>query len=342
MEKLMAGHRRQIDINDFSYIVGLSIEKEWYHHFGNIYNDLAYRFLLAHSRDRIILEVLKAINSNDLSEAGEKGRWDIGWSQNLTEYRETGDPVSLIPRYLLRRGQPIRVHGDYAIANDDSLIELAFYRLYRMILFLSYFDNEDIDTVYEFGCGSGHNLITLAEMFPDKRIVGLDWSQPAVDIANLLGGTYPNISGRKFDFFAPDDELEIGENTAILTIGALEQTGTRYPVFTDWLVAREPRLCIHIEPQPDWYDQCTVLGYLGVRFLQVRNYWTGFPNYLYGKTREDFRTGKGGEVDVIEHRPVPFGSLFIEGYNRLVWRSGKYRGSPIELWTTNFNLSGPI
>jgi len=164
MEKLMAGHRRQIDINDFSHIIGLPVEEEWYHYFSNIYIDLAYRFLLTHSRDRVILEVLKTINSNNLTEAGEKDRWDIGWGQNLTGYRETGDVNWLIPKYLLRKGQPVRIHGDYAIANNELLIELAFYRLYRIVLFLSYFDNEDIDTVYEFGCGSGHNLVTLAEM----------------------------------------------------------------------------------------------------------------------------------------------------------------------------------
>ena len=323
---LNVGQKRDISLSNFLSMVGISpchgMEREI------AGADLAHREFMWGSRDRVIIDVIKAIESGDLSRAGERDRWDVGWQENLNAYKELLDINFLTPRYLLREWQPVRIHGDYAVGDTNPLIELTFYRLYRKLVFLHYLNSDEIETVYEFGSGSGHNLVALAEIFPDKRIVGLDWSQPAVDIANELQTVYSNISGRRFNFFDPDDTLDIDDRTAILTIGALEQTGVGYPIFMDWLIARNPRLCIHIEPQPDWYDPDTLLGYLGVRFLQVRNYWSGFPLYMYKKTREDCSSERDTEVNVLEHRPVPFGSLFVEGYNRFIWRSGKYRGEP--------------
>lgn len=313
-KKLSGFRERSITSGDIGQITGLSITDEI------DISSLKYSRLYSDCRDYIITEILRTIEFGNLTKAGEKDRWDAGWQENLDLYLETRDERDLIPKYLLRDYQPVRIYNDYAISSNP-LIELTFYSLYIDLVYHYYLNTSLVDTVYEFGCGSGHNLVSLAQLYPHLRIVGLDWSQPAVDIANELTRSYPNVSGRRFDFFHPDDDLEITPSTAILTIGALEQTDGKYPTFIDWLVSRDPLLCIHIEPQPDWYNDETLLGYLGLRFLQVRHYWSGFPQYMDRKNEDN-------ELDILERKKVPFGSLFVEGYNRFVWRGTGHRGKP--------------
>ena len=276
-------------------------------------HDFQYRPLTQNERDDVLLEVLKRIESEQFSLAGKAGkeRWEKGWAENRDGFlKGSRDPAELIPKYI-RPGQHVRIDQQYAKTPDPNF-ELNWYEIFRLWLFQTYL--ADIETVYEFGCGSGFNLAALAKLYPSKKYYGLDWAQASVDIANELGKTYGwDMHGLLFDFFAPDRDIRIKENSAILTIGALEQTGTDYGAFLEYLLDSCPKLCIHIEPIIEWYDENNLVDYTGIRFLQKRKYWSGFPKQLEELERK-------GRAEIVKSKRSYFGSLYVEGYSQIIWR----------------------
>lgn len=261
-------------------------------------------------RDKVLLDVLRKIDGGKLTLTGYRERWDKGWAENLAAFRESGDVGALRPKYI-RTGQPIRM-GRCFVRPDDPEFEWNWYRIFRHWLFETYLS--DVGTVYEFGCGTGHNLAALAQMYPDKRYVGLDWSSPAIETVDALGKQFGwQMTGRRFNFFCPDQNLKLDTNCGILTIGALEQTGQEYASFMKWLVKQRPAVCIHVEPIPEWYNPDSLVEYTALRFLAVRNYWSGFPA-LMAKLAGD------GLVEIVEKQRTHIGSLYLEGYMLYVWR----------------------
>ena len=276
-------------------------------------HDFRYRQLEGGERDRVLLDVLKRVDSGQFSVAGKEGkaRWEKGWSENLASFVQRGHDLSgLIPKYI-RENQPLRLKQHYIMPSDPAF-ERHWYEVFRLWLFRSYL--KDVDTVYEFGCGSGFNLAVLAQLYPHKTFFGLDWATASRDIVNELARTYGwNMHGLLFDFFAPDGQVKIADNSAILTIGALEQTGRDYEPFLQYLLSASPALCIHVEPIVEWYDANNLIDYAAIKFHQSRQYWQGFPQRL----RE---LENAGTVEILKAKRAYFGSLHIEGYSQLIWR----------------------
>ncbi len=279
-------------------------------------HNFRYRTLTDQERDRVLLDVLKRIDSDQFSLAGPGGkeRWEKGWAENRDGFLRGGrNPAQLVPKYI-RLGQPLRMNRSYVQPSDPNF-EFNWYEAFRLWLFRTYLANAG--TVYEFGCGSGFNLAFLAQMYPDKRYFGLDWATSSVDIINELGKTYGwDMHGLLFDFFAPDRNVRIEENSTVFTVGALEQTGTDYDLFLEYLLESSPSLCVNIEPIMEWYDEDNLLDYAASRFHLKRNYWQGFPSRL----KELERAGK---VEILKAKRSFFGSLYIEGYSQLIWRPKK-------------------
>jgi SAM-dependent methyltransferase len=275
--------------------------------------DFRYTKLENEARDQVLLEVMKRIDSGQLSLAGEAGktRWEKGWSENLQSFLEHGrDVTRLIPRYI-RPNQPLRLDQQYIMPSDENF-ELNWYKIFRQWVFKTYL--KDVESVYEFGCGSGFNLAELATLYPQKRFVGSDWAAASVEIVNELAKTYHwNMTGRLFDFFSPDESLKIEDNSAVLTIGALEQTGKNWEAFLQYLLKASPSLCVHIEPIVEWYDENNIIDYVGIRFLKQRKYWEGFVERLK-------ELQERGQVEILKTKRAYFGSLYVEGYSQLIWR----------------------
>lgn len=276
-------------------------------------HDFSYRTLVGEERDHVLLNVLKQIDADQFSLAGPGGkeRWEKGWAENRDSFLESGgDASQLIPKYI-RVGQPLRINQTYVEPTDPNF-ELNWYEVFRLWLFQTYL--ADAKTVYEFGCGSGFNLAVLAQLYPDKRYFGLDWASPSVDIVNELGISRGwDMHGHLFDFFSPDRSVRIEENSTVLTIGALEQTGADYEEFLQYLLEASPSLCINIEPIVEWYEGDNLVDYAAIQFHLNRNYWQGFPARL--KELE-----QAGKVEILKAKRSYFGSLYIEGYSQFIWR----------------------
>jgi hypothetical protein len=206
---------------------------------------------------------------------------------------------------------PVRLFRRFVLP-DQPRFELAWYRVFQEWLFPTYF--ADCETIFEFGSGSGINVGMLAEMYPGKRIVGLDWAEPACEIVNSMRRLRGwNTEGRQFDFFNPDLTLDIPADSVVFTVGALEQTSSRHGAYIDFLLEKKPKLCVFIEPIYEWYDPANLADHLAIRAHDVRNFWKGFPNRLRQLADE-------GRLEIIKQKRADFGSLVLEGYSQTIWR----------------------
>jgi SAM-dependent methyltransferase len=275
--------------------------------------DFRYRKLMGEERDLVLLSVLKTIDSGQLTVAGKdrKARWEEGWSENLQEFIRQGNDLSaLIPKYI-RQGKPLRIFGDYVIPIDPSF-EFSYFDVFRLWLFRTYF--EKVDNIYEFGCGSGYNLAALAQIYPEKKLYGLDWATASMDIMETMAKAYGwNIEGLLFDYFAPDQRIKIADNSGVFTIGSLEQVGQNYEPFLQYLLERNPRVCVHVEPAVEWFDENNLMDYVALRYHKSRGYLEGFSTRL--KQLEE-----QGKIQIISSHKGLYGNLYMEGWSQLVWK----------------------
>ncbi|OHB76552.1 MAG: hypothetical protein A2Z25_17975 [Planctomycetes bacterium RBG_16_55_9] len=275
--------------------------------------DFGYEVLEGPERDKVILDVLKRIDS-DRQVVGADERqavWDKGWTDNLKDFIESGYSLDkLIPRFI-RPNQIIRFNGNYIRLSNPNF-ELDFYSIYRLWLFKEYF--QEFDAVYEFGCGTGFNLVALAQLYPEKRLHGLDFVRSSVELVNKIGEAYEwNITGHLFDMLSPDESLRIEPESAVFTIGAVEQLAGRFEPFLQWLLDQSPALCVHVEPTIELYDETRLFDYLAAKFHRKRGYTQGYLTRL----RE---LESRNEVQILQVKRPFFGSLFMEGYALTVWK----------------------
>ena len=120
---------QEISVDDFAALLGITTPElppdcreliETFHS--------EYRILDGKERDNVILEILKKIESSDLTRAGNesKARWQKDWDDNLKEFVDSGYDISSLAPLFLRRDRPIRFKGEY-IKPMDPHFELALY-----------------------------------------------------------------------------------------------------------------------------------------------------------------------------------------------------------------------
>jgi len=242
--------------------------------------DFRYHVYEGKARDQLILKILKAID-NDRQLVGAEERKDVwlkGWEENLNSFIENEfDFEALTPKFI-RKDRPVRYNGQYIQPNNTSF-ELDFNTIFRSWLFQNYFS--EYENIYEFGCGTGFNLVLLDKLLPGRSLHGLDFVKSSVDLINLIGEKKDiNLKGHLFDMVTPDENLEIAENSAVFTFGAIEQLASKYENFIDFLIDRKPRLCAHIEPTVELYNEDELIDYLSIKFHKKRGYTEGLLPYL--------------------------------------------------------------
>lgn len=275
--------------------------------------DLTYRPATKVERDEFIRRSVDVLLDENIVKSGEHRRddWEKGWGENLNEYREKNSLESIKPKYF-GKYNCVRWNQDFIIPlskdfekNSLYLVQDWVYDKYLRI----------VKNIYEFGCGTGHNLLRIREINKNATLWGLDWAKSSQEIINKMrkSGLDKNIFSSNFDFFNPDNSFKIDKKSAVITIAALEQVGENYKPFIDYVVRQKPDVCIHIEPIYELLDPSHLLDYLSIRYFKKRNYLWGMVNYLR-KLEAD------GVVKIIEEKRSYIGSLFIDGYSVVVWK----------------------
>ena len=273
-----------------------------------------YKEISTKEQDELLIRIMEALIDGGLVKAGEHRRseWDEGWQENFNAINQSdGGLNSIIPGYFNKYnvirwgGRFIRPVSEHFEKNSLSIITDWMYS--------KYFRN--MSRICEFGCGTGHNLIRARDVNKNAELWGGDWAHSSQRIIEKMriSGIDPKVYGHNFDYFNPDKNFQLPNNTGVVTIASLEQVGDRWSNFIEYLIDQRPKICIHIEPISELLDSSILLDYLSIRYFEKRNYLKGFLTGL--KKLED-----SGKVIIHKAQRTGIGSLFIEGYSIVVWQ----------------------
>ena len=276
---------------------------------------LEHRSTTQSEYDAAVLDMIKAIYHEALPISGPTRHaiWEKGWAENLQDF----DP-SKAGRELAKP----RYHGKFPIVrwNGNLYVPTSEDYEYNMLAAIQdyVFDKflRDAASVYEFGCGTGHNLFRVRDVNPGALLVGLDWAESAVQLLNLQAkaGAYgPGAAcAKRFDYFHPDPTFAPLPNSAFLTVASLEQVGNRWHSFFEMVMASQPSIVVHIEPIDEVLDPNVLLDHLSLEYSMKRGYLSGWLRHL--KLSEEL-----GRVKIHEIKRTRIGSKFLEGYTVVAW-----------------------
>lgn len=304
--------RKKLTSGDFEKIFGENLS-QYVKDKIRTYN-FHYRQPTKKERDGFIKIILKTLLDNSIEQTGSnrKQKWEKGWTENLIKYSKLATIKNLRPMYF-GKYKCIRWNRDFIIplsknfeANSLSLIQDWLFDKYL----------RKTKNIYEFGCGTGHNLVQLRTINNKATLWGLDWTKSSQNMIDRIRrtGLSHNIHGYNFDFFKPDYSFKLDKNGVVITIASLEQTGKKFDRFISYLLKEKPKLCIHIEPIYELLDKNNLLDFLSIKYFQKRNYLWGLLNYL-----RKLETSK--KIKIIRAQRTYIGSLFIDGYSVIIWQT---------------------
>jgi predicted MPP superfamily phosphohydrolase len=153
----------------------------------------------------------------------------------------------------------------------------------------------------------------LAQMFPEKNLVGLDWTQATINIIKLLQQKGLQIEGKQFNMLQPNTDFELKPGSAVMTISAMEQLGCNYEAFLSFLLEKRPELVLHHEPIIELYDDSEPFDQLALRYHYKRGYLGSYLTQLRKLERD-------GRIKIISVKRLRFGDAYHEGASLVVWR----------------------
>jgi hypothetical protein len=198
--------------------------------------------------------------------------FERGWAQHKQDWLEKGNLSALVPKYHYNIPPylmgPGGGGGMYVV--EDSLLASNMQALCTRYLALTYL--KPFETIHEFGSGSGMNLYLIAETAPEKKVIGYEWTQSGVAMADSIGKLKDwSVTGRHFDMFHPDQLADCGGD-AVLIFGVIEQLHDSYHDFVTYLLEKKPGIVINLELDGAGEMQANVYGELSNFFLKLRGY----------------------------------------------------------------------
>ncbi|CAA6606248.1 conserved hypothetical protein [Rhodospirillaceae bacterium LM-1] len=272
---------------------------------------LEHRPIEGRERDALILRVIRELEK-PLEVAGEHRlpRWEMGWGENLDAFIASGyDFAALVPKFV-RPGEPVRIQGEY-IQPISTGFDVDYIRILVTWLYARYFDQTS--EIHEFGCGTSQNLIPAAQLYPGRPLFGYDWAKPSQGIIDLLAEHRGiNIKGQVFDMFRPDPSVKLAPGAGVITIGSLEQLGTKIDPFLDFLIERRPAVVANMDSFNELYDPEHLPDALALRYDRKRGYLEGWVSKLRALEAK-------GVIEFLDQRRG-YGNIFHEGHGYVVWR----------------------
>ena len=263
-------------------------------------------------RDDLILKIVKYLISQDpvISGAHRKNQWEEGWEENLNEYLKTRELYSIIPKYF-DKYKVQRLGGDFIIPESDNF-EVRLVSIFQYIIFEKFF--KKATHVYEFGAGTGHNLLRLREVNKSASLYSMEWTNSGIEIIKHVAVDMNDnkLYGTVFDNFNPNYDIKLQKNSFIYTFAALEQLGSSTDKLIAYWMSNNPSLIVNIEPMSEPLDDNELLQYLSIKYFKKRRYLEGYVT----KLRDLERKGMVVIHDIIR---TGVGSLYIEGYSVVAW-----------------------
>lgn len=274
--------------------------------------DLRYREISDAERDAAIIASVNALMANLVATGRHRSSdWERGWQENLNEFSASRDIAAILPRYfsklpLLRWNQrwiyPAAKTMEYDMLG--SLLDWVFDQYLA-----------GYESIYEFGCGTGHNLLRVRERYPDAALWGLDWATSSQSLISQVATSRSDsrLRAARFDYFNPDQSFSLSSDSAVFTVASLEQIGSEFRPYVDYLLQKRPKLVVHIEPIAELLDPENLLDSLSIHYFHKRNYLNGLLDHLRDLEGE-------GRVQLLKASRSFVGSFFIDGYSLIVWK----------------------
>mgnify|MGYP001617162869 CR=1 FL=1 len=274
--------------------------------------DFQYMEVTEDERDSIIKKIVFTLLDPFLVYSGKHRltQWEKGWGQNLEEYTINKKRKSIIPRYF-GKYPVVRINQRW-IKPASKDFEYNMLGIILDWLFDKY--TRTAKDIYEFGCGTGHNLIRLRRTNPNANLYGLDWSTSSQKLISAYANWHKDtkLFSHRFDYFSPDKKFKLEKDAVIYTVASLEQIGDKHEKFINYLLAQKPKLCIHVEPITEVLDENNLLDYLSIEYFKKRKYLKDFLARLQELEAE-------GTIKIHNTQRTLIGSFFIEGYSVIVW-----------------------
>src|SRR6266851_3467767 len=126
-------------------------------------------------------------------------QWEKGWGQNLGEFNTEKKESTIIPHYF-GKYPVVRINQKW-IKPQSKDFEYNMLGIILDWLFDIYARN--VETVYEFGCGTGHNLIRLRGINSEEKLWGLDWATSSQKLIQKYAKEKKDtkLFAEQFDFF---------------------------------------------------------------------------------------------------------------------------------------------
>ncbi len=276
--------------------------------------ELNYTNLSELDQQKLISFVIRKLIDGDFVKAGEdrKEEWELGWGENFAELTDTANfQKAITPKYF-NKYNVVRWGGSFIQPVSEN------FEKNTLSIIVDYISDKyfrEMHSIYEFGCGTGHNLFSVRAANEKANLYGLDWATSSQKIIESvrLAGIDSKMYGYNFDYFNPDYSIKIQPKSAVYTVASLEQVGNRWVDFVEYLIANTPDICVHIEPIAEVLDENVVMDCLSIEYFKKRNYLNGFLSGLK-------RLEGDGRVEIMDVKRTHIGSLFIEGYTIVVWR----------------------
>ena len=119
---------------------------------------------------------------------------------------------------------------------------------------------------------------------------------------------FPDLQGDFQKTLEGKENLQICQDTAVITIHSMEQLGNSFSPILDYLLYKKPGIVFHLEPIFEFYDSGNDLDDLAIKYHKKKNYLNGYLPAL-----EELEQKK--MIKVIQKHRTHFGNLFEEQYS---------------------------
>ena len=237
--------------------------------------------------------------------------WQDDWFSVLQNLQTNNDNIkSIIRPKWFRESAFVNIQNCLSLTKTPY-VDWEYQLITRQMLFYTHL--KDIENICEFGSGSGTNFYLINEILQDKSFILSDISVTSLKIIEELKRklnrnnlTYSNID------IEQDIDLQLPDNTAVITTSVLEQIGDNYKNFINFILKEKPQIVINVEPIVELLDSKN-------GFDNVMNLYCEKRKYLAGYLTELEKLEKQKKIKIIMKKRTMVSGTFIEN-SVLIWK----------------------
>ena len=237
--------------------------------------------------------------------------WQDDWFSVLQNLQTNDDNVkSIIRPKWFRKNAFVNIQNCLSLT-ETPYVDWEYQLITRQMLFYTHL--KDIDNICEFGSGSGTNFYLINKILQDKNFILSDISVTSLKIIQELKRKLNrnNLTHSNIDI-EQDIDLQLPDNTAVITTSVLEQIGDSYKNFIKFILKEKPQIVINVEPIVELLDSKN-------GFDNVMNLYCEKRKYLAGYLTELEKLEKQKKIKIIMKKRTMVSGTFIEN-SVLIWK----------------------